>query len=72
VGEYTAGLPDEASVDVEEELRQALLLIPAETVLGQADPEHWFHLVCWNDANCLLEGVGTPSLAARGIANMAR
>jgi hypothetical protein len=70
VGDYAAGLPDAASVEVEDALREPLVAVPAIDLLGEAGPEPSFRLVCWNTANCLAEGIGTPYLAARTIANM--
>jgi hypothetical protein len=70
IGDYAAGLPDTASVEVEDALRESLVVVPATVLLGQAGVEQSFRLVCWNTASCLAEGIGTPYLAARTIANM--
>ena len=70
VGAYAAGLPETASVVEEEQLREPLVTTPPTTLLGSAGLEQSFDMVCWNDANCLVEGVTTPWLAARGIANL--
>lgn len=40
------------------------------TLLGEVNTECYFHLVCWNEAKSLIEGVQTPYRAARQIANM--
>ncbi len=37
----------------------------ARTVLGELGPESPFDLICWNAANCLVEGVRRPYWAAR-------
>lgn len=47
-----------------------LLRIPPMTLLGEANQESYFHMVCWNYANCVVEGIVEPYWAARGIANM--
>jgi hypothetical protein len=70
VGDYAAGLPDNASVEVEDALHEPLVTVPAVVLLGEAGPEQSFRLVCRNTAGCLAEGIGTPYLAARTIANM--
>ncbi len=55
--------------DEQEDARELLLRVPPMTLLGEVNPECYFHLVCWNEANSLVEGVETPYRAARQIAN---
>lgn len=47
-----------------------LTSIPPSTVLGATEPDGYFHLVCVTSARSAVEGVGSPYLAVRGIANM--
>ncbi|GAA0926751.1 hypothetical protein [Pseudonocardia zijingensis] len=61
----------DATFEEEERARDPLLWIPPMTILGEAGPGWPFHLVCWNTANALAEGVETPYRAARHIANEA-
>lgn len=70
VGEYVAGLPDTASVLEEDRLHEPLVTVPPSVLLGSAGREQSFEMVCWNNANCLVEGITTPWLAARGIAHI--
>jgi hypothetical protein len=70
VGAYATGLPETASVVEEDRLWKPLVDIPPTILLGSAGLEQSFDMVCWNDANCLLEGITTPWLAAREIANL--
>lgn len=47
-----------------------LLRIPPIALLGEINDQCYFHMICWNDANCVAEEVVEPYWAARGIANM--
>jgi hypothetical protein len=60
------------SLTIEEEnaVREPLLRIPPMSLLGEVDDRSYFHMMCWNDANCVAEGVEEPYWAARGLANM--
>jgi hypothetical protein len=64
---------DSAEVPFEqlERARDPLLWIPPMMILGEASPGWPFNLLCWNEANSLVEGVQTPYRAARHIANEA-
>lgn len=64
---------DAADVPFEqlEQAREPLLWIPPMTILGEASPGWPFNLLCWNEANSLVEGVQTPYRAARHIASEA-
>lgn len=69
--EELAGTPAEnISFDEQEGAREPLLRVPPLTLLGEVNPECYFHLVCWNEANSLMEGVQARYRAARQIANM--
>lgn len=61
----------EVPFEQQERAREPLLQIPPMTILGEASPGWPFDLVCWNEANSLVEGVQTPYRAARHIANEA-
>lgn len=61
----------EVPFEQQERARDPLLWIPPMTILGEASPGWPFHLVCWNEANSLVEGVQTPYRAARHIATEA-
>ncbi|WP_232664681.1 hypothetical protein [Pseudonocardia sp. TRM90224] len=51
----------ELTLDEEDLVRAPLLRVPPSILLGAADrPGIQFHLVCWNRANCLVEGVDEP------------
>lgn len=68
---WVAGRPvEDITFDEQEQARGPLLRVPPAVLLGEADPESYFHLVCWNEANSLAEGFETPYRAARQIANM--
>jgi hypothetical protein len=64
---------DAADVSCEQQklAREPLLWIPPLAILGEASPGWPFHLLCWNEANSLAEGVQTPYRAARHIASEA-
>lgn len=68
-------LAERDSTDVQfeqlERARDPLLWIPPMTILGEASPGWPFNLLCWNEANSLVEGVQTPYRAARHIATEA-
>lgn len=64
-----AGRAAEVPFEQQERARDPLLWIPPMTILGDASPGWPFHLLCWNEANSLAEGVQTPYRAARHIAN---
>lgn len=70
IGELAGKPAENISLDEQEDAREPLLRIPPMTLLGEVNPECYFHLVCWNEANSLIEGVQTPYRAARQIANM--
>lgn len=70
IGWVTERSVDDISFDEQEAVREPLLRIPPTALLGEAGPENYFHLVCWNAANSLIEGFETPYRAARQIANM--
>jgi hypothetical protein len=61
----------EVTFEQQECAREPLLWIPPMTILGEAGPGWPFHLLCWNEANSLAEGVQTPYRAARHIATEA-
>lgn len=69
LGEPAARPAEEVSFEEQEHLREPLLRVPPLTMLGEVNPDCYYHLVCWNHANSLLEGVQTPYRAARLIAN---
>jgi len=60
---------DEVPFDEQEALHEPLLRIPPMAILGEVGDDCSFHLLCWNEANSLAEGVQTPYRAARHIAN---
>ncbi len=70
VGEIAKKPAEEIPFDTQESVREPLLRIPPMVLLGEFGPESYFHLVCWNEANSLVEGMQTPYRAARQIANM--
>lgn len=70
IGGITEKAIEDITFDEQEAVREPLLRIPPMAVLGQTGPEYYFHLVCWNEANSLIEGFQTPYRAARQIANM--
>lgn len=70
IGELANKPIEDISLDAQEEAREPLLRIPSTVFFGKADRESYFHLVCWNEANSLVEGMQTPYRAARQIANM--
>ncbi|WP_345609733.1 hypothetical protein [Pseudonocardia adelaidensis] len=61
----------EVTFEQQERSRDPVLWIPPMTILGEAGPGWPFHLLCWNEANSLVEGVQTPYRAARHIATEA-
>jgi hypothetical protein len=58
------------TLEEEDAVCEPLLRIPPMALLGEVDDRCYFHMICWNDANCVAEGVVEPYWAARGIANM--
>lgn len=67
----TADKPlEDISFDEQDALHEPLVRIPPRVILGEVNPDCYFHLICWNQANSLIEGFRTPYLAARAIANM--
>jgi hypothetical protein len=44
-------------LDVHDDLRRVVVDVPARVILGRNDEEAPGDLLCWNEANCLLEGV---------------
>jgi hypothetical protein len=69
VGSLAERDDSEVSFEEQERARDPLLWIPPMTILGEASSGWPFHLLCWNEANSLAEGVQTPYRAARHIAN---
>lgn len=70
IGWVTARPIEDIAFDEQEGARGPLLRVPPMVLLGEAGPESYFHLVCWNEANSLIEGFETPYRAARQISNM--
>ena len=70
IGWVTERSVEDVTFDEQESVREPLLRIPPMALLGEVSPESYFHLVCWNEANSLVEGFETPYRAARQIANM--
>lgn len=70
IGELAGRPTQDIPFDEQEAAREPLLRVPPMTLLREVNPECYFHLVCWNEANSLVEGVQTPYRAARQIANM--
>lgn len=58
-------------LDVHEELRSLVIAVPARTILGREDDEASADLLCWNEANCLLEEVTGPYRCAAAISDLA-
>lgn len=58
-------------LDAEDLLRVRVVEIPTQTVLGRVDEEAPADLVCWNETNCLLEGVSLPYRCAAAVATLA-
>jgi hypothetical protein len=71
IGELAERDPSEVSFEQQENAREPLLWVPPMEILGEASPGWPFHLLCWNEANSLAEGVQTPYRAARHIATEA-
>lgn len=59
----------QASFDEQAGVIDVLTGIPPLEILGEREHDSHFDLVCWNEANCLAEGVQRPYLAARHIAS---
>jgi hypothetical protein len=71
IGDVAERPATEVQFEEQERSREPLLWIPPMTILGEASPGWPFHLVCWNEANSLVEDVQTPYRAARHIATEA-
>jgi hypothetical protein len=71
IGDLVERDPAEVQFDQLERARDPLLWIPPMTILGEASSGWPFDLLCWNEANSLVEGVQTPYRAARHIATEA-
>jgi hypothetical protein len=67
---HVADNVETASFDEQESVVDTLLQVPPRVVLGEVNPDSYYHLTCWNQANALVEGVQTPYRAARNISNM--
>jgi hypothetical protein len=65
-----AKIASSLTFEEEDAADEPLLRIPPMVLLGEVDEQCYFHMVCWNDANCVVEEVVEPYWAARGIANM--
>ncbi|HEX2300067.1 MAG TPA: hypothetical protein VHH34_16405 [Pseudonocardiaceae bacterium] len=70
IGWVTERPVEDITFDEQESVRGTLLRVPPTVLLGEAGPHSYFQLVCWNEANSLIEGFETPYRAARQIANM--
>lgn len=68
IGPMAARPIEEVPFDEQDGVTADLVSIPPEVVLGQAGPGSQFDLICWNQANALVEGVQRPYRAARAIA----
>ena len=67
VGEVAARPIEEVPFPEQDDLFLPLVSAPARVILGDDGPDSQFNLVCWNQANAVLEGVQRPYRAARGI-----
>ena len=65
-----ARFADSLTIEEEDAVCEPLLRIPPMALLGELNDQCYFHMACWNDANCVTEEVLEPYWAARGIANM--
>jgi hypothetical protein len=65
-----AKIASSLTLEEEDAALEPLLRIPPLVILGELDDQCYFHMTCWNDANCVVEEVLEPYWAARGIANM--
>lgn len=65
-----ADFVEAASFEEQDAAVEPLLRIPPTLLLGEVNPDCYFHLACWNEANAVAEGVQTPYRAARRVINM--
>jgi hypothetical protein len=71
IGDLVERDPAEVQFDQLERACDPLLWIPPMTILREASLGWPFKLLCWNEANSLVEGSQTPYRAARHIASEA-
>ncbi len=71
VEDFTEHCPDATPLDQDDALIQPFYAVPAELLLGEHGPGSSFDLICWNAANCALEGIRRPYWAARPIVHAA-
>jgi hypothetical protein len=67
VGEMAARPIEEVPLPEQNDVLEPLVLVPPRVILGEAGPDSYFNLVCWNQANAVAEGAQRPYRAARGI-----
>jgi hypothetical protein len=67
VGGMAARRIEEVPLPEQDEVFMPLVLVPPRVVLGDDGPDSQFDLVCWNQANAVVEGVQRPYRAARAI-----
>jgi hypothetical protein len=67
IGEMSARPIEAVPFDEQDGALEPLLAIPPWTILGEAGPDCYFNLICWNEANALAEGMQRPYRAASRI-----
>lgn len=67
-----AGLPHDVPLDASDAAEPMIVDVPVRSILGVRDGlDHYFDLICWNEASALAEGNNTPYFAAGGITSVA-